>query len=103
MSRVLHRVGWVGLALVAALLLFAVAADLIADRDSGLPSDHAGAFAALAGQPFEAVRSSTPGIAEYITTLEVGYALHELTFALLFLVIVLIPLRRGHAWAWWVC
>jgi hypothetical protein len=40
-SRVLHRVGWVGLALVAALLLFAVAADLIADRDSGLPSDPA--------------------------------------------------------------
>jgi hypothetical protein len=34
---------------------------------------------------------------------ERGYALHELVFALLFLVTVAIPLRAGQRWAWWAC
>jgi hypothetical protein len=48
-----------------------------------------------------AAASSSPGVTRYITKLEVGYALHELTFAVLFLLVVLIALRRRRAWAWW--
>jgi hypothetical protein len=102
-TRVLHRVGWIGLALTAAFLLFAVANDLRADHSTGIPVDHAGAFTALAGQSFDTVRQATPGVARYITTMEVGYALHELTFVVLFLALVLIPLRRRQMWAWWTC
>jgi hypothetical protein len=91
------------LTLIAAFLLFAVANDLRADHSTSLPFDHAGAFTAVAGQSFDAVRQSTPGVARYITTMEVGYALHELTFVVLFLALVLIPLRRRQAWAWWTC
>ena len=57
----------------------------------------------LAGRSFGEVRQAAPGVARYVTTLEVGYALHELTFAVLFAVIVLIPLRRAQRWAWWAC
>lgn len=35
-----------------------------------------------------------------MTTLEAGYALHE---AMLFLAVVLVPLRRRQRWAWWAC
>lgn len=38
----------------------------------------------------------------YVTLLETGYALHELVFGILFLVIVAVPLRRGRWWAWWL-
>jgi hypothetical protein len=103
MSRVLHRVGWIGLTIVGVFLLFAVAADLASDRSTGLPADHEGAFTALAGRTFQSLRSASPGVAGYVTSLEVGYALHELTFALLFLAIVVIPLRRRRPWAWWAC
>lgn len=103
MSRILHRVGWIGLTLVGALMLFAVASDLSGDHGSGLPTDHAGTFTKLAGRSFATVKAASPGVARYITNLEVGYALHELTFAALFLSVVLIPLRRGRAWAWWTC
>jgi hypothetical protein len=103
MTKLLHRIGWIGLTLVGALMVFAVASDLAADHKTGIPSDHVGTFSKLAGQPFAAVASSSPGVARYVTTLEVGYALHELTFALLFLVLVLVPVRRGRAWGWWAC
>jgi hypothetical protein len=103
MTKILHRVGWIGLTLIAALLLFAVANDLRADRSPGIPVDHSGAFTALAGQSFDSVHQSAPGVARYITALEVGYALHELTFAALFFAIVLVPLRRKQRWAWWTC
>jgi hypothetical protein len=102
-TKVLHRVGWIGLTLIAAFLLFAVANDLRADHSTGIPVDHAGAFSALAGQSFDTVRQATPGVARYVTTMEVGYALHELTFVVLFLALVLIPLRRRQPWAWWTC
>jgi len=95
MTKVLHRVGWIGLTLIGAFLLFAVANDLRADHGTGLPVDHTGAFAAVAGQSFDTVRQSTPGVARYITTMEVGYALHELTFVVLFLALVLIPCAGG--------
>lgn len=103
MVRTLHRIGWIGLTLVGALMLFAVASDLVADHGPGIPKDHAGTFTKLAGQTFAGVSASSPGVARYITNLEVGYALHELTFAVLFLAIVVIPLRRRRPWAWWTC
>lgn len=103
MPRTLHRIGWIGLTAVGAFLLFAVVSDLAADASAGIPTDHAGAFTALAGQTFEQVKHVAPGTARYVTMLEVGYALHELTFAVLFLTIVLIPLRRRQVWAWWAC
>jgi hypothetical protein len=81
-------------------MVFAVAADLASDRKTGIPSDHAGTFSQLAGQPFGSVMSSSPGVARCVTNLEIGYALHELTFAVLVLVLVLVPLRPGRAWAW---
>jgi hypothetical protein len=36
-----------------------------------------------------------------VSLLEIGYAVHELVFGLLFLVIVAIPFRKGERWAWW--
>ncbi len=101
MLKVLHRIGWIGLTLVGGLLLLAVALDLSADHTSGLPGDHQGAFTSMAGQSFADIQQSSPGVARYITHLEVGYALHELTFAVLFLAIVLIPLRQRKMWGWW--
>lgn len=103
MTRLLHRVGWIGLTVVGAFLLFAVANDLLADHSTGIPVDHTGAFANVAGQSFSAVEQSSPGVARYLTIMEVGYALHELTFVALFLALVLIPLRLRQPWAWWAC
>lgn len=99
--KTLHRIGWIGLTLVGALLLLASLNDLRADRGTGLPVDHAGTLSTLAGSPFASVRHSAPGVARFLTTLEVGYALHELTFVVLFLAVVLLPLRRRQRWAWW--
>jgi hypothetical protein len=48
MTTILHRIGWIGLTLIAAFLLFAVANDLRADRSTGIPVNHVGAFQALA-------------------------------------------------------
>lgn len=75
--------------------------DLAADTRIGLPSDHAGTFTALAGTSWPRAQAAAPGLARYITLLERGSALHELTFALLFVVIVAVPFRRGQRWAWW--
>jgi hypothetical protein len=83
--------------------VLAAVADLVQDLSGRLPSDHAGAFAALAGRPFSAVTGSAPGAARYIRMLETGYAVHELVFGVLFLLIVAIPLRRGQWWAWAAC
>jgi hypothetical protein len=98
--------GWPLTGLVFMLLLGAFPAlssllDLLADFRTGLPSDHAGTFMAVAGTHWSQAQASTPGTARYITLLERGYALHELTFALLFLLIVAIPFRRRQPWAWW--
>lgn len=102
-ERTLHRISWIGLTVVGAFLLFGVAADLSADSRTGIPADHEATFLALTGRGFSEVASDSPGLASYVTNLEVGYALHELTFAVLFLAIVLIPLRRRRRWAWWAC
>lgn len=52
---------------------------------------------------WDAAKRSAHGTTQYITLLEVAYAFHELVFALLYLIIVAIPFRRGMRWAWWAC
>ncbi|MGW2698008.1 hypothetical protein [Streptomyces sp. NPDC001296] len=98
-----RTIAWIGLTVIGLFLLMAPIMDILSDYTHGLPSDHAPVFTKLAGTPFSTVKSSAPGAAHYITTLEYGYALHELTFALLFLLIVLVPFRRGERWAWFAC
>lgn len=95
-------VGWVLLVLLGLFPFVAVAADLIADLTSGIPGDHQAAFARLAGMTWAGAQSAAPGVTSYVTLLEIGYAVHELVFAIFFLVIVAIPFRRGERWAWWV-
>lgn len=93
-----------GLGLLVLLGLFYVygaAADLAALGGGNLPADHRGTFTALAGRSFAQAKAADSGIASYITLAERGYALHELTFALLFLVLIVIPFRRRQRWAWW--
>ncbi len=52
------------------------------------------------GTSYPNIQGSTPGTTHYITLLEHGYARHELTLALLFLVLFAIPFRRCQRWAW---
>jgi len=77
--------------------------DLVSVRANGIPSDHRAAFAAVAGMDWTAARDAAAGVTRYISLLETGYALHELVFGLLFLIIVAIPFRRGERWAWFAC
>jgi hypothetical protein len=97
------QVAWILLLVLGAFFLFAALSDLAADARVGLPSDHLGAFATLAGHPWSAVRATSPGVTKYITMLEVAYAVHELVFGILFLAVLAIPFRRGARWAWWAC
>jgi hypothetical protein len=46
---------------------------------------------------------AAPGITHFVTSLEIAYAVHELVFGVLFLIIVAIPFRRRARWAWWAC
>jgi hypothetical protein len=94
---------WILLLLLGALFLFASCSDLLADIRSGLPSDHLDAFSKVAGMTWDSAKLSSPKITQYITLLEMAYAVHELVFGLLFLIIVAIPLRRRARWAWWAC
>lgn len=94
---------WAGLLLLGAFNAFAAVTDLTATTGSGLPGDHADTFARLAGHSWQAVRAAQPGTARYVTLLERGYAVHELTFAILFIAIVAIPFRARRRWSWWAC
>lgn len=94
---------WILLLLLGAFFLFAVASDLAADARTGLPADHTGTFKTLAGITWESAKRASHGTTRYITLLEVAYAFHELVFALLYLIVVAIPFRRGMRWAWWAC
>jgi hypothetical protein len=94
---------WILLLLLGAFFLFASVSDLIADGRSGLPSDHLEAFHTIAGVPWTSAKRSSPKITQYVTLLEVTYAVHELVFGLLFLLIVAIPFRQRKRWAWWAC
>jgi len=101
-----HRsltVAWALLLALGAFFLFAAVSDLAADLRIGLPLDHAPAFAQVAGVSWQSAAQSSPALTHYITLLEVAYAVHELVFGLLFLVIVAIPFRRRMCWAWWSC
>ncbi len=91
---------WLLLVLLALFPVLFSVLDLAGIARSGIPSDHLDAYRALAGQAFG---SASSGPESYIKHLEIGYALHELTFGLFFLVIVAIPLRLGQRWAWWAC
>jgi hypothetical protein len=94
---------WVGLLLLGGFYVFGATNDLIADARTGMPTDHTGTFASVAGTGWDAARHGTPGTTAYITLLERGYALHELVFAILFLTILAIPFRHRKRWAWWAC
>ena len=89
-------VAWILLLLLSLFPVLASVADLVSDFGTGLPADHEATFLAIAGQPWSSTQASIPAVAAYITLLETGYAIHELVFGILFLVIVAIPLRRGH-------
>lgn len=97
------RVAWLLLLLLGALFLLASLSDLLADVRAGLPSDHLEAFHAIAGMSWSSAMLSSPGSTRYITSLEIAYAVHELVFGLLFLVIVAFPFRQRARWAWWAC
>jgi len=97
-----RRAGLAGLALLLLLGLFYVygaASDLDSLASSRLPVDHRGTFTRLTGHSFGHAQAATPGVTGYISVLERGYALHELTFALLFLVLLAGPFRRRQRWA----
>jgi hypothetical protein len=61
------------------------------------------AFRMVAGTTWTSAKLASPEITHYITLLEITYAVHELVFGLLFIVIVAIPFRRRVRWAWWAC
>jgi len=86
-------VAWILLLLLGALFLFGSLSDLLADERSGLPSDHLDAFSTIAGVAWSSAQQSPAGITRYITSLEIAYAIHELVFGLLFLIIFAIPFR----------
>lgn len=94
-------VGLILLIILGLFYVFGAVADLTADASAGIPADHQHTFTTLAGKSFSDTKAAAPGSASYITLLERGYALHELTFALLFLAIVAFPFRHRQRWAWW--
>jgi hypothetical protein len=98
-----QRASWIGLILVGAFNIYAAVSDLAADAGTGLPSDHTGTFTAITSRTWASFKAAQPGVAHYVTLVERGYALHELVFAILFLIIVALPLRAGQRWAWWAC
>lgn len=96
-------IAWILLLLPGIFFLFASLSDLVADARAGLPSDHLEAFQAITGLTWANAQQLSPRIAHYITLLEVTYAVHELVFGLLFLIIVAFPFRHRARWAWWTC
>ena len=55
----------------------------------------------MAGVTWNNAKLSSLRITQYIISLEIAYAVHELVFGLLFLIIVAIPFRQRVRWAWW--
>lgn len=100
-TRGLAAAGLALLLLLALLNVFGAVSDLAAVASGNLPADHRATFTTLTGGSFAHAQATTPGIASYITVLERGYALHELTFAVLFIVLLAIPFRQRQRWAWW--
>lgn len=100
-TRGLAATGLALLLLLALLNVFGAASDLAAVASGNLPADHRATFTTLTGHSFAHTKAAAPGIASYISILERGYALHELTFAVLFIVLLAIPFRQRQRWAWW--
>ncbi|MGI8609095.1 MAG: hypothetical protein ACR2MY_07705 [Candidatus Dormibacteria bacterium] len=97
------RITWVLLIAIAIFPILAPVADIVGVAKDGLPADHHAAFAAIAGGNWSSFRISAPGAGRFVSVLEVGYALHELVFGILALLIVVIPFRHGERWAWFAC
>lgn len=100
-TRGLAAAGLALLLLLGLFYLYGAISDLAAVAAGNLPADHRVTFTSLAGTTFPHAKAAAPGIASYISILERGYALHELTFAVLFIVLLAIPFRRRNRWAWW--
>lgn len=98
-----QTIAWVLLLLLGAFFIFGSISDLAADFGVGLPADHMGTFQALAGQPWSAAKSASAGITNYINALEIAYAVHEMVFGILFILILIFPFRKRARWAWWAC
>jgi len=96
-------VAWILLLALGAFYLLAPLSDLISDAKTGIPSDHGTTFATVAGLPWAGAKQAMPKLTNYITLLEVAYAVHELVFGILYLAIVAIPFRHRARWAWWAC
>ncbi len=96
-------IAWVLLLLIGAFYIFAPVSDLLADAKTGIPSDHMGTFTNIAGTTWDGAKQAAVGLTKYITTLEVAYAVHELVFGILFIVLLVIPFRQRQRWAWWAC
>ncbi len=88
---------WILLLLLGALFVFAPFSDLVADARVGLPSDHLEAFHTITGVTWKSAKLLSPKITQYVTLLEVTYAVHELVFGLLFLILVAIPFPTSCA------
>jgi hypothetical protein len=88
---------WVFLLLLGALFLFAAISDLRADVRAGLPADHLAAFAQATGGAWASAKQTAPGLTAYVTLLEYAYAIHELVFGLLFVIIIAIPFASAGA------
>lgn len=99
----LPRLAWCGLLVLAAFPLVGAVADLFSDQRGSIPSDHLPTFHALAGMTLAQANAAAPGLISYIHQLEVGYAVHEVVFAVLLLAVVAIPLRQRQRWAWFAC
>jgi hypothetical protein len=99
----LPRMAWCGLLALAAFPLFGSLADLLSDLRGGIPADHAATFHVLSGMTIAQAKAAAPGIFSYVHQLEVGYAVHELVFAVLLLAVVAVPLRQRQRWAWFAC
>jgi hypothetical protein len=97
----IFTIAWVLLLIIGAFTVLSSLFDLAADARTGLPSDHVGAFSNIAGVVWQTAQQSSPGMTQYITRLEVAYAVHELVYGILFLLILAIPFRQGARWAWW--
>jgi len=94
-----HKFTWILLIVFGVFFVLAPIADLKSVATTGLPSDHVPAFSHLSGLSWQSVKST--GIAKYVTQLEFGYALHELVFGILFILVAVIPFRKNERWAWW--
>jgi hypothetical protein len=94
----LQTAAWVLLLCIGAFLALGSIYDLLTAARGQLPSDHVASFTAVTGSSWQ--DAST---APYITRVEADYAIYELLFAAIFLVVAAIPLRRRERWAWWTC